>query len=217
MTAVSSAPANTPNTGLLNIVRISVNSGTSASGFTASLIVSIPNIKIANPSKISPISFFLSLPDIYIIIPISARTGEKEDGFNMLIRKLELSIPVRLKSHEVIVVPMFAPMMIPIACDSFMMPEFTKPTTMTVVAEDDWITAVTPAPSNTALNGFEVRLSKIRSNFPPDIFSRPPPITLIPYRNIARPPIIVRIPKIFIISPLHRHIPGYYLHFDSIL
>ena len=89
----------------------------------------------------------------------------------MLIRKLELSIPVRLKSHEVTVVPMFAPMMIPIACDSFMMPEFTKPTTMTVVAEDDWITAVTPAPSNTDLNGFEVRLSKIRSNFPPDIFS----------------------------------------------
>ena len=74
---------------------------------------------------------------------------------------------------------------IPIACDSFKMPEFTKPTTMTVVAEDDWITAVTPAPSNTALNGFVVRLSKIRSNFPPDIFSRPPPITLIPYRNIG--------------------------------
>ena len=70
---------------------------------------------------------------------------------------------------------------------------------------------------NSALNGFEVRLSKIRSNFPPDIFSRPPPITLIPYRNIARPPIIVRIPKIFIISPLHRHILGYCLHFDSIL
>ena len=41
--------------------------------------------------------------------------------------------------------------MMPTACVSFMMPEFTKPTTMTVVAEDDWITAVTPAPKRTAL------------------------------------------------------------------
>ena len=29
------------------------------------------------------------------------------------------------------------------------MPEFTKPTTMTVVAEEDWITAVMPAPTRT--------------------------------------------------------------------
>ena len=202
MTAVSSAPANTPNTGLLNIVRILVNSGTSASGFTASLMVSIPNIRMAKPSRISPMSFFLSLPDMYMMIPISARIGEKAEGFNILIRKFELSIPVRLKSQDVTVVPMFAPIMIPIAWESFMIPEFTKPTTITVVADEDWITAVTPAPSSTALNGFDVRLSKIRSNFPPDIFSRPPPITLIPYRNIARPPIIVRIPKIFIFFSL---------------
>ena len=147
-------------------------------------------------------SFFLSLPDMYMMIPISARIGEKAEGFNILIRKFELSIPVRLKSQDVTVVPMFAPMMIPIAWESFMIPEFTKPTTITVVADEDWITAVTPAPSSTALNGFDVRLSKIRSNFPPDIFSRPPPITLIPYRNIARPPIIVRIPKIFIFFSL---------------
>ena len=46
--------------------------------------------------------------------------------------------------------------MIPTACSSFMIPEFTKPTTITVVAEEDWITAVTPAPNNTAISLFAV-------------------------------------------------------------
>ena len=37
---------------------------------------------------------------------------------------------------------MLAPMMTPIACDSFISPELTKPIIMTVVAADDCITAV---------------------------------------------------------------------------
>ena len=168
-------------------------------------MVVIPMNRTPNPRITIPMfCIFCLLQNIYITTPAITNSGASAERLKEI-------------NWEVTVVPMFAPMMIPIACDSFMMPEFTKPTTMTVVAEDDWITAVTPAPSNTALNGIEDRLSKIRSNFQPDIFSRPPPITLIPYRNIARPPIIVRIPKIFIISPLHRHILGYCLHFDSIL
>ena len=115
-------------------------------------------------------------------------------------KKFELSIPVRLNSQDVTVVPILAPIIMPIACESFIMPEFTNPTTITVVADDDWMTAVTPAPSSTALIGFDVRLSKIFSSLPPDIFSRPLPITLIPYKNIARPPTIVSIPKISIFS-----------------
>ena len=35
---------------------------------------------------------------------------------------------------------MFAPSTMPIACESFIMPEFTKPTTIADVAEEDWIT-----------------------------------------------------------------------------
>ena len=80
-----------------------------------------------------------------------------------------------------------------------MIPEFTKPTTITVVADDDCITAVTPAPSNTALIGLEVSVSRIRSSFPPDIFSSPAPITFIPYRNNASPPTSVNNPKISIV------------------
>ena len=39
------------------------------------------------------------------------------------------------------------------ACRTFIMPELTKPTTMTDVAEDDWMTAVTPVPSRKPLSG----------------------------------------------------------------
>ena len=39
-------------------------------------------------------------------------------------------------SHPVTVVPIFAPMITPIACVRFIIPAFTKPTTMTVVADE---------------------------------------------------------------------------------
>ena len=55
-------------------------------------------------------------------------------------------MPPRLSSHEVAVVPMFAPMMTPMACFKVISPEFTKPTTMTVVADELWIMAVTTRP-----------------------------------------------------------------------
>ena len=44
------------------------------------------------------------------------------------------------------------PMMIQTACLSVMSWELTKPTTMTVVADEDWMIAVIPAPTNTPKN-----------------------------------------------------------------
>ena len=52
----------------------------------------------------------------------------------------------------VIVVPMFAPKMIPIDWVRFRSPAFTNPITITVLALDDWMTAVTSAPARTATN-----------------------------------------------------------------
>ena len=136
--AVRIVPARIPATGLENFRSSPVNSGTSARGFTAPLILSIPNISTAKPSMIVPMSFLRELfVKVSKIIPIIARIGEKELGFSRLIKKLLLSIPVRLKIQDVIVVPILAPIMIPTACVSFMIPEFTNPTTITVVAEDD--------------------------------------------------------------------------------
>ena len=173
-----------------------VNSGTSARGFTAPDMVSIPVISTAKPMRIWAIFLCLSFLEIIRIpTPISARTGEKEDGFNSFKKKLPPSIPARLKIQLVMVVPMLAPMIMPIAWDNFIIPELTNPTTMTVVAEEDCITAVTPAPRSTALKRLEVRLSSICSSRPPDSLERPSPSTCIPYKNRARPPNIVNNPK----------------------
>ena len=89
-------------------------------------------------------------------------------------------------------VPRIAPSTMEMACRTFIIPELTKPTIMTDVADEDWITAVTPAPSRTALIGLLVNFSKIFSRRPPDILVNPSPITFIPYKNNARPPINVR-------------------------
>ena len=196
MTAVSSAPTRIPNKGLENFVKIPVNSGTFARGFTAALMASIPNISTANPNKIVPISFFFS-PFLLIkkIIPISASTGEKEVGFSSFKKKLSPSRPDKLKIQDVMVVPMLAPIIMPMAWESFIIPEFTNPTSITVVAEEDCIRAVTPAPSSTAFKGFDVSFSKICSSRPPDMRSSPLPSTFIPYRNKESPPINDRNPK----------------------
>ena len=59
----------------------------------------------------------------------------------------------RHRIHPVTLVPSMAPMITPMACLTFIMPELTKPTTITEVAEEDWITAVTPVPSSTPFSG----------------------------------------------------------------
>ena len=45
-----------------------------------------------------------------------------------------------LRIQPVAVVPMFAPIIIGMPCTSVIIPELTNPTTMTEVAEDDWMT-----------------------------------------------------------------------------
>ena len=82
---------------------------------------------------------------------------------------------------------MLAPMMIPMACFSFIIPEFTKPITITVVAEDDCITLVTPVPSATPLRGVLVILYRKASSLLPATDFRPSPISDIPNKNSATP------------------------------
>jgi hypothetical protein len=96
---------------------------------------------------------------------------------------------------------MFAPIIMDIAWESFIMPEFTKPTNITVVVEDDWITAVTNIPRSKPLNRLDVSFSKIFSSLPPASFSRLSPMTFIPYMNIAKPPISEITEKMSIKNP----------------
>ena len=89
MAAVKIAPAATPSTGLLNMVSTFTNSGTSASGLTAELMISMPYMRTANPMRISPISYFFSLfMNIMKTIATAARIGENAIGFSIWMIKL---------------------------------------------------------------------------------------------------------------------------------
>ena len=91
-----------PIKGFWNIIRRRVKDGSSFNPATAELIVSIPNIKMAKPTIIMPISLFLSfLENIMTATPITASTGVKLDGFKnrMAIAGMDISMedaPVRV-------------------------------------------------------------------------------------------------------------------------
>ena len=72
--------------------------------------------------------------------------------------RIEISAlkPSHATNHAVTVVPILAPIITPIACARVRSPAFTKLTTITVVADDDWISDVIPKPVITPLNGLEV-------------------------------------------------------------
>ena len=70
-------------------------------------------------------------------MPISATIGENDSGFRSLTNTLSLSIPARLSSHAVRVVPTFEPIITETVCESCIMPELTSPTSMTVMADED--------------------------------------------------------------------------------
>ena len=71
-------------------------------------------------------------------------------------------------------------MMTPIAWARFISPALTKPTTMTVVADELWITAVIAAPRNTPKSLFFVRISSNDFIRFPAAFSSPCAIICIP-------------------------------------
>ena len=97
-------------------------------------------------------------------------------------------------------VPRMAPRITEIACRTFIMPEFTKPTTMTEVADEDWITAVTPVPSRIPFKGVPDRRNRIGSSLFPETRLRPSPMRDMPKRNMATPPSRLMTSEIPIVS-----------------
>jgi hypothetical protein len=59
-------------------------------------------------------------------------------------------------------------------------PAFTKLTTITVVALDDWIAVVMPNPVSTPLNGLDVIEDKKLRSLSPALFWRPALIRFMP-------------------------------------
>ena len=70
------------------------------------------------------------------------------------------------------------------------MPELTRPTSITVTAEDDWTAMVMTAPRARLSRGLAVILRSISSSLPPAIFSRLDDMTFMPYRKKVKPPIM---------------------------
>ena len=82
--------------------------------------------------------------------------------------------------HAVRVVPIFAPMMTPMALPKVRSPALTKLTTMMVVAEEDCTRAVTTVPVSTRLKAFEVIEAMKALRRSPADFWRPSLISAIP-------------------------------------
>ena len=81
-------------------------------------------------------------------------------------------IPERDRIQAVSVVPKSEPIITQTVCSISMMPELTRPTSITVSAEEDWMAIVTTAPSTRLFHLLEVIFFRIDSRRPPAIFSR---------------------------------------------
>ncbi|MBA7706172.1 hypothetical protein ES703_115019 [subsurface metagenome] len=88
----------------------------------------------------------------------------------------------------VTVVPIFAPIIIPIACLKVRRPAFTKPTAITDVALLLWISIVVKRPTRTVDQDFFVRVFITVFNLLDVIFLRLPLSLLIPKIKRASPP-----------------------------
>ena len=187
-TAVKAIPTRIPRNGFVNIVSMFTKCSFSFRGDTAPLIVCIPTIRIANPSMMSPTFLYVDfLKNILNTIPTIATTAEIVAVERSCAIPLDPSIYDRHRIHPVILVPILAPMMIPIACATFIIPELTNPTTITVVADDDWMIAVTTVPKRSPLIGVLVSLYNTSSSLFPATLLSPSPIRDIPKRNKATP------------------------------
>ena len=108
--AVRSAPTKRPRIGFSKATNKFRKAGTSASPLTAEVMVSMPDIRVAKPKRIMPVSFFWDcLKNIYSTSPVNAKIGVKEVGFNIFTKMLFPSIPPRERIQLVTVVPTLAP------------------------------------------------------------------------------------------------------------
>ena len=199
MMPVTTVPTARPMRGWLNLVMSWAKAGESARGLTASVIRFMPKMRTAKPTRTVPMLCFLSLlQSMVMMTPTMAKTREKFSGLSICIQTASLSMPDRLRIQEVRVVPMLAPKMMWRVWEKSMMPELTRPTIMTVVAEEDWMAMVMTAPMTRLMRGLAVIFFSSSSSLPPAIFSRLPDMTFMPKRKKARPPMRVMTEKIFI-------------------
>ena len=160
-----------------------------------------------NPMAILPMDReFFRIPVMISTTPMISATGASVEGWKK--RRKDVS-PEALRSSSrmiwpVTVVPTFAPTMMPRDLRTDRMPAPTRPDVITMVAVEDWISAVTAIPSRNAFSALSVTRSITRFSVPEEFSFRESPIRRMPYRNMARPPSSERTSKIFIVPPKER-------------
>ena len=133
-----------------------------------------PRKSRAKPIRNSP-------PFLYELFFIEyIRKAKNISGTAMAPRLKEPSPKERAKIQAVTVVPMLAPMITPMAFTSDRRPAFTKLTSISVVAVEDWTRAVTTIPVSTRLKAEDVIEAMKLRNFSPASFCSPPLISDIP-------------------------------------
>ena len=188
-TQVKTIPTRMPSRGLEKVVSRSRKAWLSRRGETEALMVCMPNMSTANPSKMSPTCCFPWLREnIRRRMPTTATTPVRVEVDR---RDTQPDPPCRSDRqmiHPVMLVPRMAPRTMPMAWRTFIMPELTKPTTITEVAEEDWMMAVTPVPRSTPFMGLLESLYSTSSSLLPATFFSPSPIRVMPKRKRATPP-----------------------------
>lgn len=152
------------------------------------LISIIPRKMNPNPSNILPVRFHFLLSTINTMIAPKKIRGNAIS-----------STPIEMMKART-VVPICAPIIIGRAFLRSINPAVISPTTITVVAEEDWIAIVTSTPTSNPLSGWSVA-------FPIIVFSLDPArdlsdelIKVSPYRKIPSPPIIIKRTAITVVS-----------------
>ena len=113
--------------------------------------------------------------------PAKWAKAAREDGFrNCRIDPADASRSSRRIIWPVTVVPTFAPTMMPRDCRRVMMPAPTRPEVMTIVAVEDWITAVITSPRRNALTGLLVTCSRAIFKVPDELCFNPSPMRRMP-------------------------------------
>ena len=138
-------------------------------------------------------------------MPPSARKGVMEEGFKS---SSQIGPPseFKLSSQAVAVVPRLAPITTLAACVTFMIPELTRPTVMTVVTEDCTNTARV-VPKIQPLIRFSVILLIMPLRLPPAICDSAELIVFIPKIKRATP-LIIPVTRLNICIKLISRIPS---------
>jgi hypothetical protein len=99
-------------------------------------------------------------------------------------------VSLKAMSWEVTVVPMLAPRITPTACCRVIRPALTNPISMTVVAEEDWTTAVTRVPVRQPTIRLDEMVQRTLFIFVPALIFRPSAIMFMPRMKIPSPPTV---------------------------